>query len=95
MKDEAWKKQPPKDGKPSTKEIAGRKYQWCIHHMAWGDHSSKECRLGASRKATEGKDKENKPSKQDKALSYAATAATIAGGPGFATFLSEHSEDEE
>ena len=92
-KDEAWKKQPPKDGEPNTKEVAGKKFQWCIHHMAWGVHSAAECRLGASRKE-EGKGKENKP-KQDKALSYAAAAATIAGGPGFAAFLSELSEDEE
>ena len=26
-KDEAWKKQPPKDGKPTTKEVAGKKFQ--------------------------------------------------------------------
>ena len=96
-KDEAWKKLPPKDGDPTTKEIAGKKCQWCVHHMAWGIHSAAECRLGASRKNSEGKDnktnKENKP--KDKALSYAAAAATVAGGPGFAAFLSELSDDEE
>ena len=26
--DEAWKKQPPKDGEPTTKEVAGKKLQW-------------------------------------------------------------------
>jgi hypothetical protein len=31
-KGEAWKKQPPKDGEPTTKEVAGKKFQWCIHH---------------------------------------------------------------
>lgn len=94
-KDEAWKKQPPKDGEPTTKEVAGKKYQWCVHHMAWGVHSAAECRLGASRKE-EGKNKENaKPAKQDRSLSYAAAAATVAGGPGFAAFLSELSDDEE
>jgi hypothetical protein len=49
-KEEAWKKLPPKDGESTTKEVAGRKYQWCIHHLAWGVHSSQECRLSASRK---------------------------------------------
>ena len=94
-KDEAWKKQPPKDGEPTTKEVAGKKFQWCEHHMAWGVHSAAECRLGASHKA-EGKGKENKENKpKDKALSYAAAAATVAGGPGFAAFLSELSNDEE
>jgi hypothetical protein len=82
-KDEAWKKQPPKDGEPTTKEVAGEKFQWCVHHMAWGVHSTAECCLGAARKAEgKGKDKEkenNKP-KQDKSLTYAAAAATIAGG---------------
>jgi hypothetical protein len=95
-KDEAWKKQPPKEGEPQTKEVAGKKFQWCIHHMAWGVHSAAECRLGASRKAEGKENKENKENKpKDKALSYAAAAATVAGGPGFAAFLAELSDDEE
>ena len=61
-KDEAWKKQPPKEGEPHTKEVAGKKFQWCIHHMAWDIHSASECRLGASRKDPEGKGKETSPS---------------------------------
>ena len=65
--------------------------------MAWGVHSAAECRLGASRKDSEaqGKGKENNKPKQDKPLSYAAAAATIGGGPGFAAFLAKLSEDEE
>jgi hypothetical protein len=35
-KEEAWKKLPPKDGKPTIKDVGGKKYQWCVHHMAWG-----------------------------------------------------------
>jgi hypothetical protein len=97
-KDEAWKKQPPKDDEPTTKEVAGKKYQWYVHHMAWGVHFAAECRLGAARKAEgNGKDKEkenNKP-KQDKSPTYAAAAATTAGGPGFAAFLSELADNEE
>jgi hypothetical protein len=48
-KDEAWKKVPPSAGQPSTKTVDGRTYQWCIHHMAWTIHSSKECKLGKER----------------------------------------------
>ncbi len=66
--------------------------------MAWGVHSAAECRLGTARKAEgKGKDKEkenNKP-KQDKSLTYAVAAATIAGSPGFAAFLSELADNEE
>ncbi len=95
-KDKAWKKQPPKDGKPTTKEVAGKKFQWCVHHMAWGIHSAAECRLGASCKEDGIGEDNSKPSKQqDKSLSYAAATATIAGGPGFAAFLSDISEDKE
>jgi hypothetical protein len=39
-KEEAWRKLPPKDGEPTTKEVASKKYQWCIHHMASGVHSA-------------------------------------------------------
>jgi hypothetical protein len=56
--------------------------------MAWGVHSSQECRLGASRKDA------SKDKAKDKAMTYAAAAATIAN-PSFAAFLSELSEDEE
>jgi hypothetical protein len=90
-KEEAWKKLPPKDGEPTTKDVAGKKYQWCIHHMAWGVHSAQECRLGASCKDAL---KENKDKPKDRAISYAAAAATI-DNPYFATFLSELSDDKE
>ncbi len=60
--------------------------------MAWGVRSAQECHLGASHKdAQKDKDK-GKP--KDKALSYAATAATVAN-PSFAAFLSELSDNQE
>jgi hypothetical protein len=49
--DEAWKKVPPKDGEPTTKTVGGRTFKWCIHHMAWANHTSEECRVGQERKA--------------------------------------------
>jgi hypothetical protein len=90
-KEEAWKKLPPKGSEPTTKDVAGKKYQWCIHHMAWGVHSAQECHLGASCKDAS---QENKDKPKDRAISYAAAAATIAN-PFFAVFLSELSDDEE
>jgi hypothetical protein len=60
-KEEAWMRLPPKNGEPVTKDVRGKKYQWCVHHMAWGIHSAQECRLGASRKDAAKQGKENKP----------------------------------
>ncbi len=95
-KNEAWKKQPPKDGEPTTKEVAGKKFQWCVHHMALDLHSAAECHLGASHKKDGKGQDNNKPFKQqDKSLSYAAAAATIASGPGFTAFLSNIFKAEE
>jgi len=37
------------EGTPFPKTVNGRTYQWCIHHMAWTIHSSKECKLGKER----------------------------------------------
>jgi hypothetical protein len=35
---ENWKKTPPKEGESHEKEIKGRTWHWCKHHMAWGNH---------------------------------------------------------
>ncbi len=91
-KEEAWKKLPPKDGEPTTKEVTGKKYHWCVHHMAWGIHSLQECRLGASHEDAPKDGPKDKV--KDKAMTYAAAAVTIAN-PSFAAFLFELSEDEE
>jgi hypothetical protein len=37
--DEAWKRVDPKEDEPTKKNVGGKTYQWCIHHMAWGVHS--------------------------------------------------------
>jgi hypothetical protein len=37
-KDEAWKKEPPKDGEKPEKEVGKYTYHWCEHHMAWTMH---------------------------------------------------------
>jgi hypothetical protein len=37
-KDEARKKEPPKDGEKHKKEVGKYNYYWCKHHMAWTVH---------------------------------------------------------
>ena len=68
-KDEAWKKQPPKDGEPTTKTVDGWTCHWCIHHMAWCGHTSEACNLGKARMQTQ----QDKPKK----TSFVASAATL------------------
>jgi cell division protein FtsB len=45
-KDENWKKTPPKEEEAHKKEVKGRTWHWCKHHMAWGNHKEENCRLG-------------------------------------------------
>jgi hypothetical protein len=92
IQDEAWKRVAPNEVKPTKKDVSGKTYQWCIHHMAWGVHSAQECRLGASCKDAQ-KDKD-KAKPTDKALSFAAAAATLVN-PSFAAFLTELSINKE
>jgi hypothetical protein len=43
----AWKKVPPKAGKP-TKFVRNKKtYNWCPKHLAWTIHTPEECKLTA------------------------------------------------
>ncbi len=45
-KDEAWKKEPPKDGEKCKKEVGKYTYHFCKHHMAWAVHKPANCLLG-------------------------------------------------
>jgi hypothetical protein len=90
--DEAWKRVAPKEDKPTKKDVSGKTYQWCVHHMAWGVHSAQECCLGAS--CIDAQKDKDKAKPKDKALSNTAAAATIAN-PSFAAFLSELSDNKE
>jgi hypothetical protein len=49
-KDEAWKKEPPKDGEKGKKEAGKYTYHWCEHHMAWMVHKPTDCLLGKQHK---------------------------------------------
>lgn len=41
----AWKKKPPKSGKPWTKKLNEKTYHWCKWHKAWVVHDPTACRL--------------------------------------------------
>jgi hypothetical protein len=49
MRDENWKKTPPKEGEAHKKTVKGHTWHWCKHHMAWGNHKDKLCQLGSER----------------------------------------------
>jgi hypothetical protein len=42
-RDENWKKTPPKEGESHEKNIKGRTWHWCKHHMAWENHKEELC----------------------------------------------------
>jgi hypothetical protein len=88
--EEAWKKTPPKDGKPKEKTHKGKTYHWCIHHTAWGIHSPKDCRLGQERK--EG-DQASKKEDRPNSVAAAAAAATIAC-PSIPSLISNFTLDD-
>jgi hypothetical protein len=68
--DEAWKKITPKSGKPKEKEVRGKKFYWCHHHMAWGVHKPADCRVGQAQK-------DNKDAHQKKKVTAQAALATV------------------
>jgi hypothetical protein len=49
-KDEAWKREPPKDSEKRKKEVGKYTYHWCEHHMAWTVHKPADCLLGKQHK---------------------------------------------
>ncbi len=80
-KDEAWKKEPLKDGEKRKKEVGKYTYHWCEHHMAWMVHKPANCLLGKQHK----EDQKKKPQKANSAT-FAAAAAT-AVTPQFAALM--------
>jgi hypothetical protein len=80
-KDEAWKKEPPKDGEKGKKEVGKYTYHWCKHHMAWMVHKLTNCLLSKQHM----EDQKKKPQKANSAT-FAAAAAT-AVNPQFTTLM--------
>jgi hypothetical protein len=88
-KDEAWKKEPPKDGEKREKEVGKYTYHSCKHHMAWTVHKPADCRLGRQHK----QDQRKKPQKANSA-SFAAAAA-MAMNPQFAVLMASIADLDE
>jgi hypothetical protein len=79
-KDEAWKKEPTKDGEKREKEVGKYTYHWCEHHMVWTMHKPANCLLGKQHK-------EDQRKKLQKAVANSATfaaATATAVNPQFA-----------
>jgi hypothetical protein len=70
-KDEAWKKEPPKDGEKHEKEVGKYTYHYCEHHMAWKVHKATDCLLGK-----EHKEEQKKKLHKANSNTFAAAAAT-------------------
>jgi len=70
----AWKKVPPKDGEPTTKNRDNKTYHWCQDHSAWTLHDPEKCELRLQRiqKEREKKEEAEKPTETSKAATYAA-----------------------
>jgi hypothetical protein len=82
-KDEAWKKEPPKDSEKREKEVGKYTYHWCEHHMAWTIHKPADCLLGKQHK----EEQKKKPQKAVvNSITFAAAAAT-AVNPRFAILM--------
>ncbi len=80
-KDEAWKKEPPKDNEKHKKDVGKYTYHWCKHHMAWTVHKPANCLLGERHKEEQRK----KPHKANSGTFAAATATAV--NPQFATLM--------
>lgn len=44
--DEAWKKVPPKQNEPKSKQHGIKTWNWCKHHQAWCIHKESDCDKG-------------------------------------------------
>jgi hypothetical protein len=73
-KDEAWKKEPPKEGEKHEKEVGKYTYHWCEHHMVWTVHKPTNGLLGKQHK-------EDQKKKPQKAVANSATFVAAAAMP--------------
>jgi hypothetical protein len=80
-KNEAWKKEPSKDGEKRKKEMGKYTYHWCEHHMAWMVHKPANCLLGKQHK----EEQKKKPHKDNSGTFATAAATTV--NPQFATLM--------
>ncbi len=87
--DQAWKKEPPKDGEKQEKQVGKYTYHWCEHHMAWTVHKPADCLLGKQHK----EEQKKKPQKASSATF--AAAAAMAVNPRFAALMALIADLEE
>jgi hypothetical protein len=87
-KDEAWKKELPKDGKKLEKQVNKYTYHWCEHHMVWTVHKV-DCMLGKQHK----EDQKKKPQKANSATTAAAAGTVV--NPHFAALMTTLADLEE
>jgi hypothetical protein len=80
-KDEAWKREPPKDSEKRKKEVGKYTYHWCEHHMAWTVHKPADCLLGKQHK----EEQKKKLHKANSSTFAAATATAV--NPQFTTLM--------
>ncbi len=59
-----------KSNKPKEKEVRGKKFYWCHHHMAWGVHKPADCHVSQAQK-------DNKDAHQKKQVTAQAALATV------------------
>ncbi len=83
-KDEAWKKEPPKDGEKHKKKVGKYTYHLCEHHMAWTVHKPANCLLLGKQHKEEQK---KKPQKAVANSTTVAAAAATAVNPQFAALM--------
>jgi hypothetical protein len=86
--DEAWKKEPPKDGERHEKQVGKYTYHWCEHHMAWMVHKPADCLLQKQHK-------EEHKKKPQKASSATFAAAAMAANPQVAALMASIANLEE
>jgi hypothetical protein len=72
-KDEAWKKEPPKEVEKHEKLVGKYTYHWCEHHMVWTVHKPADCLLGKQHK----EEQKTNPRKANSATITAAATSAV------------------
>ena len=78
---QAWKKAAPKSDEPKAREVRGKKFYWCHHHMAWGIHKPANCHVGQAQKDN----KDAHPKKQSPPRWHRLPSSPPSGKPSWRT----------
>jgi hypothetical protein len=77
--EDAWKKIAPKSGEPTTKEINGKTYNYCVWHKAWCIHTAAKCDLRLKGAAENSAEVDKVNTEEDKLVINRAYHAIIHG----------------